>query len=259
MISNHKIRFYQNDDVIVLANLKVGSRFCDNVFGTKESADIWLTDENKFVSDKSWHNNNYDKEFKPMKDLLEGNTPKDIYLIYRNPIDRWKSAISHFFMGWFQHPVNIQMSDINLQTKKFFSNYNTFENPYGEGAGKFDDIPHQYLMDIKPLFEKFIEYWSINKLADNHTTNYLYIYNDILNRITVGNEIHLVNISHQRLEDVFDVESPRANDTGSLIHFSSNPFIKDALEEVIVSNTIIKQLLTSEMYHYQRLENARKL
>ena len=35
MISNHKIRFYQNDDVIVLANLKVGSRFCDNVFGTK--------------------------------------------------------------------------------------------------------------------------------------------------------------------------------------------------------------------------------
>ena len=104
-ILNTTFRFYQNKEIIVLGNLKVGSRFIDELGIVTYSPDFqeeWETtlhyaDGGNFVDTNSYRKGMFQQKFQPIYDTLENKDSRKVFLIYRNPIMRIQSAFSHFF------------------------------------------------------------------------------------------------------------------------------------------------------------------
>lgn len=245
---NTKFRFYQNEEITALGNLKVGSRFLDNYFdmvGRKDWEGLVVCfnrfPENPYVNiftDVAF------KRHQPMHDLFENKDSRKVFLVYRNPIKRYQSAFSQFFTKWLIEDNDIELLPFSIDTKKYLLEHKKTNTLYRD-----NEIPNEILEDLIPEMEKFVSYWTLNKIGDQHTSNYLHILNEITNKVD-SDKLNLVNIDEQKLEKVFNIDKLE-------IDFKSNSVFKDKFERFIMENTILQNLLSSEMFHFNNLEKIR--
>ena len=253
-IINTKFRFYQNEEITALGNLKVGSRFLDNYFQVENHEnEIHYTDEGNFIDIKSYREGMFQQKFQPIYNLLENKDSRKVFLIYRNPIMRIQSAFSMFFLEWLKQSLNIELVPLSVASREYL-----LHHYWGtDDLGNHTKMPHEVLSELFPYMERFVNYFATKKIDDQHVTNYLHIWNELANKIKIKNadKLNLINIDEQRLEKVFNTDSPKKG--GQIINFKSDPLIKEHFKDMILNNKIIINIISSEVFHFNNLEKIR--
>ena len=221
-IVNTKFRFYQNEEITALGNLKVGSRFLDNYFQVENHEnEIHYTDEGNFIDIKSYREGMLQQKFQPIYNLLENKDSRKVFLIYRNPIMRIQSAFSMFFLHWLQPSLNIELLPLSVTSREYL-----LQHYWGtDDLGNHTQIPHEVLKELIPYMERFVNYFATKKIDDQHVTNYLHIWHKFANKID-SDKLNLINI-------------------------------KEHFKDMIHNNKIIISIISSEIFHFNNLEKIR--
>mgnify|MGYP005991492875 CR=1 FL=1 len=256
-ILNTTFRFYQNKEIIVLGNLKVGSRFIDELGIVTYSPDFqeeWETtlhyaDGGNFVDTNSYRKGMFQQKFQPIYDTLENKDSRKVFLIYRNPIMRIQSAFSHFFIEWLKQSISVEILPISVEAKEYIVEH--------ESGVLQQYVPVKFIQELFPWMKRFVNYFTTERMHDQHVTNYLHIWNQLANKID-SDRLNLINIDEQRLEKVFNTDIPK-DDNGNPELYESNPLIKKHFKDMICNNEIIKTIISTEIFHFNNLEKIRNV
>ena len=193
----------------------------------------------------------FQQKFQPIYDILENKDSRKVFLIYRNPIMRIQSAFSHFFLEWLKQSLNIELLPLSVAAREYL-----LHHYWGvDDLGNHNKMSHEVLGELFPYMERFVNYFATKKMDDQHVTNYLHIWNELVNKID-SDKLNLINIDEKRLEKVFNTDVPKhGNDQP--INFKSDPLIKEHFKDMICNNTIIKTNISSEIFHFNNLEKIR--
>ena len=264
--------FMSEDDFIITAP-KVGTRFMLQLF-KKNEVDFNIKSKIHSISDLKSKTNNvktsgeydikYDREvyenaiIEEWDKIIDKTSKKNIVVLYRHPIERFKSAVIQDFAGalgenrfngiFFQKELLISDGGFSeQQAMKFLTQFchSLYENT---GMKLHDNDEYLKMYDeMKPLFEYMLEVYLKHAViyGTHHYSDYLNVFYTLKN-IGVFKDIEFINIDTKGvLEDYF--KDILGGSTNAPQKFSNNLNGKKILDDILIKNNLIQKRLHSKL------------
>ena len=260
---------YGNDKMVVLTQPKNASRVCQTWFGENGKSIKIDTNAKKAYSEYTTHS----ELVSDLNKLISKTSKKDLFLFYRNPIERFKSGVYQEFVFSFSKDDNSPSAWFALHMKDGsdrFYNYIIDTNLLWSN----DEIEDEFKEQLQDVIDVWLR-WFFNRtnLSFTHTSNYLhalYSYtqlfgDDKLNLIDVG-DIDVELIFKQYIDEIpkskWDWNFKR-NEKGQIIRETlKNIEIRDMINQSIKNNSNFQRLidihLKTEFYFYELLKEHNK-
>lgn len=263
-------KLFSNEKVAVLSRAKVGSRYTNTLFTphTKENSIVF--DEFGRVHEDS------DEKPKVQWQLLTNTkvNKRDLFLLYRDPYQRFLSAVVEDVILDVQHFHNNQYAYL------YFSLFNKYKiNPLDmiEDLNEYQRSrkwvwKDNYKNIIIELVSTFIQYlMMVNPMLQGHNALYLQIAYNIYNNFGDKGKIKLLNLDdlstgtfRENIVPYLDPNSDAMFDkTTEEEHRlkNSNRIFKNTVKEVLEMNPLftnfVNNLLLQERSYYDELDNIR--
>ena len=264
--------FMSEDDFIITAP-KVGTRFMLQLF-KKNEVDFNIKSKIHSISDLKSKTNKiktsgeydieYDREvyenaiIEEWDKIIDKTSKKNIVVLYRHPIERFKSAVIQDFAGalsenrynglFFQKELLISDGGFSeQQAMQFLTQFchSLYENT-GMGLQGNDEYLKMY-DEMKPLFEYMLEVYLKHTVihGTHHYSDYLNVFYTLKN-IGVFKDIKFINIDTKGvLEDYF--KDILEGSTNIPQKFSNNLNGKKILDDILIKNNLIQKRLHSKL------------
>ena len=222
--------------------------------------------------DRTWPD--YDSFFKNngvvnMNQFMFEN-PKDMYLVIRNPIDRFLSGIVQVFGAYVDEIMclteernrikkHIDITDNEIDNVKIYLN-DVFNVHHPDTNSKLDKIA------VSKIIGYIIEHYPTLYLQDIHTRNYLFGVKEMVYNIKDKSKIKIIDLADCRSKKSFQLFNNWTNTKDYMPIFNdikeyalSNKIIYDYIlkynknENIIL---IIRNYLNAEFTHYKALKNS---
>lgn len=294
------------ENAIVVSHKKVGTRFFSNIasypiwhWEYNNQYDISLmnydSDNQSNIDDRLYLNtkfskyfshinfgeghestcNNYDEFFEKngVKDINEFifNNPKDMYIVIRNPIERFLSGITQI-LGYYLDDIlttdsefkklkqHIDITDSEIKNvKEYYHNiFNTFT--------PIQNSPLDMDATVKIMFY-IIEHNSKLYFRDIHTRNYLFGFKEFIYEMKDTSKIKILDLEECRSKSAFKLFSNWRSDVNLMDvykekqnHILSNKIIYNKVIDKVLDNTYtlttVFKYLNSEYNDYTYLKNT---
>lgn len=264
--------FMSEDDFIITAP-KVGTRFMLQLFKKNEvnfniKSKIHSISDLKSKTNKIKTSGEYDIEYdrevyenaiiEEWDKIIDKTSKKNIVILYRHPIERFKSAVIQDFAGalsenrfnglFFQKELLISDGGFSEeQSMKFLTQFchSLYENT---GMQLHDNDEYLKMYDeMKPLFEYMLEVYLKHAVihGTHHYSDYLNVFYTLKN-IGVFKDVEFINIDTKGvLEDYF--KDILGGSTNAPQKFSNNLNGKKILDDILIKNNLIQKRLHSKL------------
>jgi|13_taG_2_1085334.scaffolds.fasta_scaffold09115_3 hypothetical protein len=281
------IRYYENDEIIIITALKVATRYCDKYFHNDDLSKVKeicinvepnMNDRNfymKFMNDEG--NPILDKK---INNIINGKFRKKVIFLCRNPLKRHTASVNHFFEGYVKLMVNnkikirnkvknseleVQIKDsVNknhynelIQDKLLWISENNFKVLYNSVEGNWPKytpfnmkkIPSDVMDVLRNLAINYIKYENKKKWENVHYSSYLKMYDRIINSKNI-NKIRILDIDKENIsKELKGLRNKQIHKS----QYKSNTKTKPMIEKLIKESNF--DFINSETIIYNKLMN----
>lgn len=270
------IKFGLTDKCFFIYNLKIASRFLYDIADIPSL--VWDISGSKLnIINYSKHNHDQDfteyvsninEEWELIKD---GNSKKDILILYRNPINRFITGIVQDTSGLFNNPNGFHLIHTLLESKGHSDRNLKYlpilfkKGPHNNYYTEYIELQERIMKDLLDIYyESFV---SNGNFESSHCNSHLLPLVSILTTTNIDlNKVKMIDIDEESGElekylkkiEIFKTPTNVPYDTTA----SNNPQYKNYIRDKIIEDNQINKklydLLKGELYSYNILKSIHK-